>query len=87
MTAARIKRICNEDVTNNNICNNCNSFNNCNINNCNGYGIENGYIEKKTEAFDLNQTVVVFWSSGTTGQPKGIMHAAKYLVNFHVVYL
>ena len=33
--------------------------------------------------FNLDETLIVFWSSGTTGRPKGIMHAGKYLVIGH----
>jgi acyl-CoA synthetase (AMP-forming)/AMP-acid ligase II len=33
--------------------------------------------------FDMDAVLVVFWSSGTTGRPKGIMHSAKYMVSHH----
>ena len=59
----------------------------CNImennNSCNS--IHDGQLSKNDESFNLDETVAVFWSSGTTGQPKGIMHAAKYLVNISYI--
>ena len=43
--------------------------------------VQNG-ANNVVKPFDVNDVVVVFWSSGTTGRPKGIMQAASYLVKF-----
>jgi len=84
MTAVKLRQI--RGSLQNDHKSNGNHINGVTLNGTDTYGADKNGVDKNgvDKPFNLDETLIVFWSSGTTGRPKGIMHAGKYLVRFAI---